>query len=539
MPRIRVRHLAIGLTLTALASIPVLAGTAGAGNNDSARLDRTVRFTKVLPALIPGDKENTTVIAQNDGNAPATIVMDVYTPQGVPIAGAQRIEANVPAGAKRNFDQSVNAGLAPGFRGVGVLSSDQPLNTLLERRLDSPNGKISESLHNAYGTGATKLALPYLANALDAQFNTRIAIANTSTQVACITLEYSFKPGLGSVPAGGKANVVDNGSGGGGCATGYPIPVNGQIAFAPTAVDGAIPYPSSTANALFGATITSSAPVTAAADAWVSGLKSLGAYDAFVVGTGGDLGVDIVVPLGIKHGDGFLSQYIMSNPNASSASVTITYTGNTGTHVKTLTIPANGSEDHGVYSDSVVPVGFVGAARIQSTQPIAVVAFFGKMTTANSFIPEETYALINGIPNVKATTKVKFPYVVRRGNGNSARCDTSGDQCGFNGWQSVSVVGGGTANLTIQVISDPTSKFPGCQGSTYSATFTRQITDSFVFYQNLNSGADNGLNGAPPCFDGSMIITSDKPIVAVGDFAADPSQVGGDQDARYDAFRSN
>ena len=537
MPRIRVRHLTIGLSLVALAAIPAMAGTVGAGTNGSARLDRSQRFTNVMPALIPGDKENTTVIAQNDGNAPATIVMDIYTPQGVPIAGAQRIESNVPAGARRSFDQAVNAGLAPGFRGVGVLSSDQPLNTVLERRLDSPTAKISASLHNAYGTGATKVSLPYLANGLDGQFNARIAIANTSTQVACITLEYSFKAGLGSVPASGRANVIDSGPGGGGCATGYAIPVNGQIAFAPTAVDGAVPYPASTSNALFGATISSNVPVTAAADAWVAGLRSLGAYDGFIVGAGGDLGVDIIVPLGVKHGDGFLSQYIMSNPNASSANVTITYSGNTGTHVVTMTIPANGSADHGVYSDNIVPVGFVGSARIQSTQPIAVVAFYGKMTTANSFIPEEVYALINGVPKEKAGLKAKFPLIVRRAGGNNARCDSAGDQCGFNSWVSVTVADGGTANLNIQVIADPTSTFPGCTGSTYTATFQKQITGSFVFYQNLASGADNGLNGSPACFDGSMIITSDKPIVAVGDKAND--LFIGDVDSRYNAFPSN
>jgi hypothetical protein len=277
-----------------------------------------------MPALLPGNKENTNVIAQNDGNAPATIALDIYTPAGVLIPQASRVEANVPVGGTRTFAQAINGGLTPGFRGVGVLSSDQPLNALLVRGLASPEGLQSSSIHNAYAAGANKVSLPFVVNALNGTYNSRFAIANTGTQTACVTLEYSFIAGRGSTPAGGKANVIDNGPGGSGCSTGYPVPVNGQIAFAPTNIDNAIPMPASTANAQMAVTVTSTgAPVTVGVDAWVVGTRSLGAYDGFVVGEGGDLGDEIIVPLAIKHEHGFLSQYLISNPNPAAANVTI------------------------------------------------------------------------------------------------------------------------------------------------------------------------------------------------------------------------
>lgn len=534
MERIRVRPLALVLALAALMLIPLVSADAH-NAKATARLgheqvvSRPDLSFKVSAALIPGNKENTNVIAQNDGPAAATIAMDIYTPAGVLIPGASQVFTNVPVGGTRVFAQAINSGLVAGFRGVGVLSSDQPINALLVRGIESPAGLQSSSIHNSISAGATKISLPFIVNALDGVFNTRFAIANTGLSVACVTIEYAFKPNAGSVGAGGKPNQTDSGPGGSsGCASGYAVPVNGQISFAPTAVDGAIAMPAGTGNAQMSATITSTVPVTVGVDAYITGSRSLGAYDGFVVGAGGDLGTNIIIPLAIKHADGYLSQYLISNPNGSQANVTITYSGNSGTFTKTLTVPANGTADHGVYSDSIVPVGFVGSARVASDQPIAVVAFYGKMTTAGSFIGEDVYAAINGVPVEKAALKAKFPLIFRRAY-------QSGGALGYNSWVSVTVADGSTANVTVTAVNDPTSTAPGCQGSSYTSTVTKAVTGSFIFYQNAD--VDNGFSPSPGCFWGGMVITSDKPIVAIGDVANDLNP--GDTDGRYNAFASN
>jgi len=367
MERIPIRRLALVAVLGALTLIPAAVASAGSttGNRQELTVGRGFDHVAVLPALLPNSKENTSSIAQNNGSAAATIVMDIFTPQGVQIPSATVVYANVPPGGTRVFAQAINTGLTPGFRGVGVISSDQPINALLSRDITSNTFVKSYSIHNAYPTGGTKVTLPYVANALSATYNTRFAIANTGTSEACVTVLYSF-------PGGAKAPVSDAGSGSAACASGgYRIPVGGQISFAPTAIDGAIPMPASTANSIMAATVsTTSSTITVGVDAYLSsGLRKLASYDGFVAEGGtSDLGTTISMPLAAKI-SGFYTQYLLSNPNNTAATATINYAGNTGNYSVTLSIPANGTASHSVYeATGGIPEGFVGAATITSDQ---------------------------------------------------------------------------------------------------------------------------------------------------------------------------
>lgn len=531
MERIRIRYLALATMLGAVAILPFAAGDAhaGAGRQHELVVARAETNASVQPAIVSG-KENTSAIAQNRGTANATIAMDIYTPGGVPVPSASRVFQNVPPGGTRVFAQATNEGLSTGFRGVGILSSDQPINALLVRDIESATGLKSYSIHNAYPSGGNTVTLPYISNALDGEYNTRFAIANTGTADACVSVTYSFVPGAGAVGAGGRAPVTDTGPGGTGCTTGYRVPVGGQITFAPTAGDGATPMPSTTSNTLMAATVTSTgSPVTVAVDAYVSsGRRKLASYDGFIVGGAGsttdDIGTSIAIPLALKTPDGYYSQILLSNTNASAATATITYTGNTGTHSVSVSVPANGTANHSVYSDSTVPVGFVGAATVTSDLPLAAVLFRAKMTTAGSYVDEDLYTAVNGVPTDRATTKVRLPLVFRRAY-------ASGGSFGYNSWVSVSVAGGGAASLTIETVNDPTSGAPGC-GAAYTSTVTRSITGSFIFYQNLDS--DNSFSPNPSCFWGGMTITSDVPIIAIADVTNDLNV--GDNDGLYSGF---
>ncbi len=523
MERIPIRRLALIAVLGALTLIPAAAASAGsiADNRQELTVGRGFDHVAVLPALLPNSKENTSSIAQNNGTAPATIVMDIYTPQGVQIPSATVVYANVPPGGTRVFAQAINTGLTPGFRGVGVISSDQPINALLVRDITSATFAKSYSIHNAYPTGGTKVTLPYVANALSATYNTRFAIANTGTSEACVTIQYVF-------PGGAKAPVTDAGSGSAACASGgYRIPVGGQISFAPTAVDGAIPMPASTANSIMAATLTTtSSTITVGVDAYLSsGLRKLASYDGFVVEGGtSDLGTSIAMPLAIKL-NGFYTQYLLSNPNNTAATATINYAGNTGNYSVTLNIPANGTASHSVYEAAGgIPEGFVGAATITSDQPLAAVLFRSKMTAPGSYVDTDLYTAVNGVPTSRATTTAKFPLIFRRAY-------KTGSFSGYNTWVSVSVANGGTANVTITAINDTSNTAPGCNApATY--TTTRTITGSFIFYQNAD--ADNGFGQNPACFWGGMTITSDQPIIAIANATNDLNQ--GDNDGLYNAF---
>lgn len=527
MERLRFRPLALAVVLGAAAVIPMVGGNAyaGAGRQHDIAFSRGMANVQVLPSLLPNSKENTSVIAQNNGSAPATIVMDIYTPAGVLVPSASVPFTNVPAGATRVFPQAVNSGLNPGFRGVGVLSSDQPINALLVRDIEQAGtGKKSYSIHSAYATGGSKVTLPYIANALNNTYNTRFAIANTGSAVACVTITYSF-------PGGSQAPYTDNGPGGGGCASGYAIAVNGQISFAPTAIDGAIPMPAATSNAIMAATVNAStSTVTVGVDAYLTGgLRKLASYDGFVVSADpnsatDDIGKSILIPLALKTA-GYYSQILLSNPNGTAAAATITYSGNTGTYTVPLNVPANGTASHSVYEAAGgIPEGFVGSAIVTSDQPLAAVLFRSKMTAPGSFVDEDLYTAANGVPTDRATTSAKLPLIFRRAY-KAPGLD------GYNTWVSVAVADGGSANVTITAINDTSNSAPNCSAAaTYTSTKT--INGSFVFYQNLDS--DNGFGAAPGCFWGGMTITSDKPIIAIADATNDLAS--GDNDGMYNAF---
>lgn len=526
MERVRIRPLAIAAAFGALLLAVFMASAdAGASGTQASLVPRKLPYTKVVPALLPNSKENTSVIAQNDGNAPATIALDVYTPAGVLISQASKVEANVPAGGTRTFAQAINTGLTPGFRGVGVLSSDQPLNALLVRDIENVSSRAkSYSVHNAYSTGANKVSLPYISNQLNGTYNTRFAIANTGNTTACVKIQYAFLGGGG---------YTDNGPGGGGCASGYPVPVNGQIAFGPHSVpaEGTTAMPAATVGKLMAATVTSTgAPVTVAVDAYLqTGLRKLASYDGFIVGEGDDpnddIGKSIIIPLAIKL-DGYYSQILLSNPNNSPVNATITYRSNSGqTYVVNRQIPASGTANSSVYDpDSPIPEGFVGAATITADQPIAAVLFRSKMTGPGTFVDQDLYTAANGVPADRATTTVKLPLIFRH-------MGKSGGALGYNTWVSVATADGSTANLTLRTVTDTTAT-PATCGAAPEYNTTKTINGSFVFYQGLDT--DNGLGAAPNCLWGGMTITSNKPIIAIANSTNDLRI--GDNDGIYNAF---
>jgi hypothetical protein len=511
------------LLLGALVSVGADAASAGG----PALFVPTTGLPNVLRAsLLPNSKENTSAIAQNNGTLPATIALDLFTPGGVLVPSASVVYTAVPVGGTRTFPQAINAGLVSGFRGVGVLSSDQPINALLVRDIESASGQKSYSIHSSSATGGNTVTLPYIANGLNSVYNTRFAIANAGTAVACVAVSYAF---VGTT----RAPVVDAGPGGAGCASGYPVPIGGQVAFAPTALDGALAMPASTANGLLAATVTSvGAPVTVAVDAYLSGgPRKLASYDGFIVNpaspTTDDIGTSIAIPLALKTADGYYTQVLLSNPNPTLARATITYRSDRGaTFSVPLTVAANGAATHSVYSDNVVPVGFIGAATVTSDQPLAAVLFRAKMTTAGSFVDEDLYGAVNGVPTDRAATTAKFPLIFRRAY-------RSGGSFGYNTWVSVTVADGGSANLTITSVNDTQNSAPNCAAAaTYTAT--ARVDGSFVFYQNLDDAVANGFGANPACFWGGMTITSDRPIIAIANATNDLNT--GDNDGAYNGF---
>lgn len=526
MERVRLRPAVLGTALAALLLLPFAVPDANAGHNSVAlQVGPYDASLSIQPAIVSG-RENTSVIVQNRGAANAAIAMDIYTPGGLLVSAAGQIYTNVPPGGTRWFAQAHNTGLAINFRGVGVVSSDNPFNALLVRDILSSSGK-SYSILNAYPTGGNKVTLPLVMNNVSGR-HTRFTIANAGTAVACVSLQYAF--------AGGGSTSA-TGPGGSGCgSTAYPIPVGGQVSFAPSSIDGALPMPAATAGRVMSVNISSDNPVTATVDAYqAGGSRKLGSYDGFVVGAPGSttdgVGTEIAIPIALKSVDGWYSQILLSNPNGAAATATITYRGTVygqpATYAVPITVPATGIAAHSVYDGNTIPIEFFGTATVTSNLPLAAVVFRMKMSWSGSYIEQHPYTAVSGVPTDRASTKVRLPLIFRR-------VYATGGYSGFNSWVSVSVVGGGTANLTIEAIPDPTA--PTC-GSGSPQTVTKVIQGSFIFYQNSNSAGSTGNNGfqsTPGCFWGGMTITSDVPIIAVANVTSD--LYVGDNDALYNGF---
>ena len=483
----------------------------------------------------PSGNENTSVLAQNAGTQPATIAMDIYTPGGMLVPGATRVVTNVAPGGSTWFAQALNDGLVQGFRGVGVISSDQPVNALLVRdvldKSRSTNNK-SYSIASATGQGGHRVALPIVFNELlTAHWNSRVTVANTGTATACIRVTY--------YRVSNPAPIVDNGPGGGGCAQGYPVPAGGQVAFGRE--PGLTRFPASTDNNQMAAVIEVLNPnennrVTAIVDIYRSdGNRLLGSYNGLIddgpASTTDDVGTNVVVPIALKSNSGFYTVIGIMNVDGTPADVTIEYSGrlNDGTgpvQNRTVVLPnVSNVAFHSTYSSGTnVDLGFVGAARVTSSARVAVIVVRGKLTAPGSGVNEAIYAAVNGVPVDRAATKWSLPLIFRR------FAPGAPPSKGYNSWIQVQVPDGGSAQVTLRFVGDPAQS---CPVGPYQSVHT--VTGSKVFYMNLDT-PDNGFGGTnPSCFFGGATVTADRPVIVIGQVGADKFP-GGDSEALYNAF---
>jgi hypothetical protein len=120
------------------------------------------------------------------------MTVDYYDSSGQNLPNARSFFAGVPAGATRRFFPNR---LPSDFEGVAIVGSDQPaVATSVLTRATGPLSAVAVqngALIRPF-VSSMSLALPYVANALEATYNTDFAIVNTGTTVACATLTHSF-----------------------------------------------------------------------------------------------------------------------------------------------------------------------------------------------------------------------------------------------------------------------------------------------------------------------------------------------------------
>ena len=532
----RIRHRPLALLLGMVALLALAVGSANATVRPPHELELPYQLNA---ALSPESRENTSLLVQNNSPQRTTIVMDFYTPAGVLIPAASEIHPDVPAWATRTFDQKLSRGLLPGFRGVGVLSSDRPLNALLLREVSGPGSVRSYSIHNAHVASMNRVALPYVANRLregnGQVLNTRFSIANAGLQVACVTITYELLPGRGSAPDVGGVTVVSAPSSESCPEGGHEIPVAGQLTLTPKAESLALAMPASTGNSLMSVLVESTQPVTVAADIYRgdAGNAQLGSYNGFTIHRDGsnqdDISKNMVMPLAQKGVGGYWTEYAITNPWSEPVSGSIVYRGtvagapNREVEVTVdITVPARGGITHSVYDSDGIPAGFSGWALVKAELPVAALLLRAKAGSS-----EYAYAAANGVPRGRTAETARFPLIFRNAHGE-------GNASGYNSWVGIAVADGGTANVRIVAVNNPPSS--GAEGCDtlrlYRTTLT--VTGSYFFDQASDDKNETGLGDVPACMFGAMAITSDKPIAAIGGVTSDLEV--GDNDGMYNAF---
>ncbi len=490
----------------------------------------------------PAGTENTVVLVQNLGDSSADIALDVYTPGGLLVKMASRVSTGVAPGASTQFPQAVNNGLVSGFKGFGVISASQPVNSIIVRDILRPTSTAAKSygLVGAASTGGHTLAMPLLLNELlTFDWNSRITIVNVGSTPACVVMTYYLLPNAGGATGSNAQTVVDNGPGclGG---TGYTVNGGSQLTISPE--PGDTNFPTSTFNNQMAAlAVVRNAAATNDIAATVEiyrsdGNRLLGTYNAPVYDAAApetdDAGTDVVLPIAMKSTSGFYTVAGIMNLGDTAADVTITYEGKlsdgTGTNSTTVvTLPGvQKAAFHSTYQPGAnVPIGFVGSARITSSQPLAVVEVRGKLTSSNPpGDAEPIYTSVSGVPTDRAATTWTDPLYFRR------FAPGPPGTVGYNSWVQVIIADGTTADVTLRFAGDPAS---GCPVGPYEATFS--VSGSRVFYANLDS--DNGfpVGQTPNCFFGGLTVTTTKPSIVINQVGADKFP-GGDSEGVSNSF---
>lgn len=455
-------------------------------------------------ALGLGD-ENSWIRIQNVGTQPSAIDIDFFNNQGARVATdtcprAGECEALQP-GFGRSFFQQTLAGLPEGYRGSAYISADQPFVAMLARdvlRTDGTFQIAGDALR--LSTGSSSHILPWVANTLS--YSSRIVVQNTSEEAgACVQIVYY--DGGQSQPT-----LVDPLTASQQCQSGgFYLAPNASWVRDETSTPLRIPFDGSalvrTQPVSGGASSSTVQVVVDTRDRREAGLAS---YRSF----GSDEASRVVLlPLVDRnHTEGqstFSTRFRISSANPGVPNdVTLRFNGRTAGGQEfevehTVTVFGNRTCDQrasgatACLPDGVsLPDRFSGTVRMQSVEPVAVVA--------QRVSSDGSLADYRGFTSEEASTQVVLP-VLNKNYG------PFGGSRGWNSWFRALTFDGSTARVYVVYYSRqfPDGLFPPAPTTVQGALTVRQ-------WENRS---------LPDGWVGSAVIVSDRPVVVVANLESD------------------
>jgi len=465
--------------------------------------------------------ENSWMRVQNMGSAPATVEVQYYDAEGRMVASDRSLP--IQPGEGWTFVQKNNPTLPSGFLGSGVIIADQPIAVLMAKDADRGGGFYSAAGETvALNAGSEKLFLPVVMNrdGFAQDWNARFIIQNLGDQTACATLVYTSNQTDSEVHWDPYDPKLKNPTRMSGCPKGgMPIPANGSITRSWFTMGVGPNFSGSVRVDLHpnAQNVPASQQyIVATADVWNSSSMRFASYRGLSTA---DMGTSLILPLAEREAGGEWSTdfEIMNSDPTKPATVNLQIDGWDGSvnppqfvsKQSTFTVTAS----RGCYQNSdlfnclnpgdTLPHNFYdGIVRVNSSQPIGIVV-------ARSSNRIDNYVDYRAVRTDSASRKVYLP-LVNKGS-------LSGwNRNGLLSWIRIVAPDGGAANVTVRYIG---GGLPDGQ-----AAYTIPIYRSATIIQAWDQAIPEG-------FTGSVVLESDRPIIALGDVVA--GTFPGDTDFMY------
>ncbi len=467
--------------------------------------------------------ENSWIRIQNMGSAAANVEIRYLGAQGNVVASESCPGTcpAIPPGGGWTFIEGRSGTLPTGFIGSAVVTSDQPIAVLLASDVDAGDGFYQTAGDTvAVNAGSGKLYLPLVIkkDGPAQAWNSRFAVQNMGGTIACATLVYTSNYSDSAVhwdpfnPQVGGFTPQD------GCPQGgTPIQAGATLfrSYQTMGVDnnfaGSVRvdlYPNAQG------VPPSQQFVVATANTFNVDTHQFAGYSGF---TSNDMGTSILLPIIERTAGGEWSTdfEVMNSDPAQAATVTVKIDGLDGNNQpvsKSSSFLVQASRQCFQDSDvanclapgDTLPQNFHdGTALITSNRPVGVVV-------SRSSNRGDVYTSYRGLRTDTAGKRVYLPLVDKNSPDGASRA-------GLTSWVQVATADGGAANLTIRYVS---GDLPGGQYS-----YKMKVNGTAKLLQAWE-------NNLPASFTGSMVIDSDKPIVALGDVIA--GDYPGDTDLMYE-----
>ncbi len=434
----------------------------------------------------------TGIMIQNQStDQPAHITVTFYWAEGTPLAGqvAHTFEDTIPANGSVSYyvpTSAKTAGLPSDFVGSAVVSSDQPVVANLNTQVPSGSGAAPTD-PNRVGTASGVLepsTTLYFTQVMKEYWgwNSYVAVQNTSANTANVTIKYYNQSDGSEVVAAQQTVTIHP----------YSTKVfrQSENAGLPASFSGS-------------AVVTGDQPLAGVAnffnDGTTAAKAAFNSYNAFSGGA-----TKLYVPRLVRNYYDYQGGLTIQNVGTAATNVTITYYFGGNTYTQTINnIQPNACKI--LYMPNVTELGTVAgsgsAIIVSSGQPIVATVNEDNRTGAALPGHEGRSVTYNAIPDGKQTTAVLFPQVTSKFYGYC-----SGVQ--------IQNVGAAPANVTA------TFSMPGHTDIVVTAVVQPNASKDW-FAPNVVTYPD---------FNGSVVITSDQPIVGIAN-----TSVRTDIDTRYPA----